>query len=84
VTAAGGTDIPVAVDHADDAQVRSLFARITEDHGHLDLLVNNVSALPPDAASPPPFWIKRLEAADQITVGLRSAYAATYAVGPTS
>jgi len=54
VTAAGGTGIAVAVDHADDAQVRSPFARVTEDHGHLDLLVNNVSAVPPDATSPPP------------------------------
>jgi NAD(P)-dependent dehydrogenase (short-subunit alcohol dehydrogenase family) len=82
VTAAGGTGIAVAVDHADDAHVRSLFDRVTEDHGHLDLLVNSVSAVPPDATSPPPFWTKSLDAANQITVGLRSAYVATYFAAP--
>jgi NAD(P)-dependent dehydrogenase (short-subunit alcohol dehydrogenase family) len=82
VTAAGGTGIPVAVDHADDAQVRALFDRVTEEQGHLDLLVNNVSAVPSDATSPPPFWTKSPAAADQITVGLRSAYVATYFAAP--
>ncbi len=31
VTAAGGTGIPVMCDHADDAQVAALFARIAEE-----------------------------------------------------
>ncbi|QEY32694.1 SDR family NAD(P)-dependent oxidoreductase [Synechococcus sp. RSCCF101] len=43
VEAAGGRCIPVAVDHADDAQVEALFARIErESNGRLDVLVNNV------------------------------------------
>jgi NAD(P)-dependent dehydrogenase (short-subunit alcohol dehydrogenase family) len=41
VTARGGTGIPVRCDHTDDEQVDALFARIREEHGQLDLLVNN-------------------------------------------
>jgi NAD(P)-dependent dehydrogenase (short-subunit alcohol dehydrogenase family) len=41
VDARGGTGIPVRRDHADDAQVESLFERIRADHGRLDVLVNN-------------------------------------------
>jgi len=43
VTAAGGTGIPVRVDHRDEAQVRELFARVEkEQDGRLDVLVNDV------------------------------------------
>jgi NAD(P)-dependent dehydrogenase (short-subunit alcohol dehydrogenase family) len=42
VTAAGGLGIPVVCDHTDDEQVRALFARIAEEQGRLDILVNNV------------------------------------------
>lgn len=43
VEAAGGVCIPIAVDHSDDEQVRSLFQRIEQEQdGKLDLLVNNV------------------------------------------
>jgi NAD(P)-dependent dehydrogenase (short-subunit alcohol dehydrogenase family) len=38
----GGHGIGVRCDHRDDEQVRALFARITADHGRLDILVNNV------------------------------------------
>src|SRR5207253_2927817 len=37
----GGVGIPVRCDHADDAQVEALFDRIRNEHGRLDLLVNN-------------------------------------------
>src|SRR5437870_13337941 len=33
VTAAGGTGIPVRVDHAVEAEVRRLFARVEKEHG---------------------------------------------------
>lgn len=82
VTAAGGTGVPVVCDHSDDAQVQALFARVADDHGHLDLLVNNATAFPPDLLAPPPFWTKSLALADQITVGLRSAYVATHHAAP--
>ncbi|MEM1369019.1 MAG: SDR family NAD(P)-dependent oxidoreductase [Cyanobacteria bacterium P01_H01_bin.15] len=43
VEAAGGTCIPVAVDHADDQHVAELFEQIkTEQKGQLDVMVNNV------------------------------------------
>jgi NAD(P)-dependent dehydrogenase (short-subunit alcohol dehydrogenase family) len=42
VTAAGGEGIPVAVDHLDSGQVRSLVERIDADHGRPDVLVNDV------------------------------------------
>jgi NAD(P)-dependent dehydrogenase (short-subunit alcohol dehydrogenase family) len=42
VTAAGGQGIAVVCDHTDDAAVAAVAERITERHGRLDLLVNNV------------------------------------------
>jgi NAD(P)-dependent dehydrogenase (short-subunit alcohol dehydrogenase family) len=42
VTAAGGTGIPVRVDHLEPDQVRSLIERIDEEQGRLDVLVNDV------------------------------------------
>ena len=42
VTQLGGTGIPVAADHLDIAQVKTLAERIRRDHGHLDVLVNNI------------------------------------------
>src|SRR2546425_4311111 len=41
VTAAGGAGVAVPCDHRDDDAVRAVAARITADHGRLDLLVNN-------------------------------------------
>jgi NAD(P)-dependent dehydrogenase (short-subunit alcohol dehydrogenase family) len=42
VTQRGGQGIAVRCDHATDADVDALFARITQEQGRLDLLVNNV------------------------------------------
>ncbi|HVM12656.1 MAG TPA: SDR family NAD(P)-dependent oxidoreductase, partial [Actinomycetota bacterium] len=42
VDEAGGTGIPVRVDHADPSQVRELIDRIVEGRGRLDILVNDV------------------------------------------
>jgi NAD(P)-dependent dehydrogenase (short-subunit alcohol dehydrogenase family) len=41
VTRAGGSGIPVACDHTDEAQVKALFERVAQEQGRLDLLVNN-------------------------------------------
>jgi NAD(P)-dependent dehydrogenase (short-subunit alcohol dehydrogenase family) len=41
VTERGGTGIAIRCDHTDDAQVDAVFTRIRDDHGRLDLLVNN-------------------------------------------
>jgi NAD(P)-dependent dehydrogenase (short-subunit alcohol dehydrogenase family) len=42
VTQRGGQGIPVRCDHTVDAEVEALFARVTQEQGRLDLLVNNV------------------------------------------
>jgi NAD(P)-dependent dehydrogenase (short-subunit alcohol dehydrogenase family) len=40
---AGGTAIPVRVDHTVESEVRELFARVERDHGRLDVLADSVS-----------------------------------------
>jgi len=42
VTELGGNGIPIAVDHLDSAQVRQLAAQLRDDHGHIDVLVNDI------------------------------------------
>ena len=76
-----GTGVPIAIDHGDDEAVRALFARVESDHGRLDILVNNAANF---AGMPGPggFWEKPLEAADLISVGLRSHYVAAYYAAP--
>lgn len=82
VTAAGGTGIAVACDHSNDAEVAALFARIKAEHGRVDILVNNATALHDALIEPGPFWQKPLELVDILNVGLRSAYVASYYAAP--
>ena len=82
VTAAGGEGIAVRTDHADDASVAELFARVSDDNDHLDLLVNNAAAISDALTNPAPFWEKPLELADVLDVGLRSAYVASWSAAP--
>jgi len=42
VTSLGGTGIAVPMDHLNPEEVRLLAARIREDHGHIDILVNDI------------------------------------------
>ena len=42
VTSLGGTGIAAVVDHLDPAQVERLAARIGAEHGHVDVLVNDI------------------------------------------
>jgi NAD(P)-dependent dehydrogenase (short-subunit alcohol dehydrogenase family) len=42
VTAAGGRGIAVRTDHLDTAQVEALFARVRQESGQLDILVNDI------------------------------------------
>jgi Dehydrogenases with different specificities (related to short-chain alcohol dehydrogenases) len=78
---AGGKGIPVYVDHSDDEAVAELFAQVERDHGRLDLLVNNAAKLV-GTTLPGGFWEKPLEAADLITVGLRSHFVAAFHAAP--
>ena len=81
VDQAGGKGIAVGVDHSDDDAVAELFARVRRDHGRLDILVNNAAKLA-DTPRSGGFWEKPLEAADLLTVGLRSHYVAAFHAAP--
>jgi len=82
VTAAGGEGIAIQTDHADDASAAALFARVADENGHLDLLVNNAAAISDVLTNPAPFWEKPLDLADVFDVGLRSAYVASWYAAP--
>ncbi|HTV96200.1 MAG TPA: SDR family NAD(P)-dependent oxidoreductase [Steroidobacteraceae bacterium] len=82
VTAAGGKGIAVRLDHADDAQTKSLFDRVEKEQGRLDILVNNAFATHDQLSAPGNFWEKPLALADTLTVGIRSSYVASYYAAP--
>jgi NAD(P)-dependent dehydrogenase (short-subunit alcohol dehydrogenase family) len=54
VEAAGGSGIPVRVDHTVEAEVAALFERIGREHQGLDVLVNVLTGSPVNSWSP--FW----------------------------
>jgi NAD(P)-dependent dehydrogenase (short-subunit alcohol dehydrogenase family) len=56
ITAAGGKAQAVKVDHADEAQVEALFARVQSEHGRLDLLVDTVAGEDPRYGGWGSFW----------------------------
>jgi len=82
ITTAGGVGISVVCDHADDAQIKALFERVKAEQGRLNILVNSATAVGPDPLAPPPFWNKNLTISEQFTVGLRSAFVASYYAAP--
>ncbi|MBR9911382.1 MAG: SDR family NAD(P)-dependent oxidoreductase [Gammaproteobacteria bacterium] len=83
VTRRGGTGIAIACDHRDDAQIKALFEQVARDQGRLDVLVNNVFAVPDDLLHPAPFWQKPLSYwDDMIDLGLRAHYLASYYAAP--
>ncbi|HEY2535157.1 MAG TPA: SDR family NAD(P)-dependent oxidoreductase, partial [Xanthobacteraceae bacterium] len=84
VTRAGGKGIAIALDHADDEAVAALFARVKAEHGRLDVLVNNAARVMANKyiTMSGGFWQKPLEAAELITVGLRSHFVAAYHAAP--
>lgn len=77
VTKRGGHGIPVRCDHTSDAEVEALFARIQQDQGRLDLLVNNVwgGYEHPDCRplTIAPFWEQSMQQWDRMfTAGVRA------------
>ena len=83
ITAAGGKGVPVRVDHRHDDEVEALFARVREEEGRLDLLVNNAALIHDELQRPLPFWQKPLAASvDLLDVGLRSGLVASYYAAP--
>lgn len=79
VTARGGVGIPVRCDHAVDAEVEALFARVGEEQDRLDTLVNNAWGgyeLSPDPALA--FWEIELRHWDlMFTAGVRAQMTAS-------
>jgi NAD(P)-dependent dehydrogenase (short-subunit alcohol dehydrogenase family) len=65
VTNLGGRGVPVVVDHLDSAQVRRLADQLRKDHGHIDILVNDVWGAEKLKGGPPdwnkPIWQLDLE-----------------------
>ena len=82
-TAAGGHGVAVRCDHADDSQVKALFAKVAAEQGRLDILVNNAAAVYDELGLPGNFWEKPLKLGDMIDVGLRSGYVASWFAAPT-
>jgi NAD(P)-dependent dehydrogenase (short-subunit alcohol dehydrogenase family) len=78
LTAAGGRGVAVQCDHRDDAQVEALFARVHDEAGRLDVLVNNAFLIPKELTSGLPFWEAPISNwDDMLDVGTRSAYVAS-------
>jgi NAD(P)-dependent dehydrogenase (short-subunit alcohol dehydrogenase family) len=82
VDAAGGRGIATGCDHADDAQVQALFARVAAEQGRLDVLVNNACAIPDELVQPGGFWEKPLSMLRILDVGMRSHYVASWHAAP--
>lgn len=74
----GGEGIALPCDHRDDDAVREAIAKIGEEQGRLDILVNNVFAVPDGPLFGVPFWEQPLHFWDDMhAVGLRSHYVAS-------
>jgi len=56
ITAAGGTAIPVRVDHSVETEVEALFAQVNRERGRLDIVVNSVAGEDPLAGAYGWFW----------------------------
>jgi NAD(P)-dependent dehydrogenase (short-subunit alcohol dehydrogenase family) len=77
VTARGGRGVAVRCDHTIDGEVEAVFNRVGEDHGRLDLLVNNVWGGYENAECRPlpliPFWEQpRRQWDGMFTAGVRA------------
>jgi NAD(P)-dependent dehydrogenase (short-subunit alcohol dehydrogenase family) len=81
VTAAGG-GIPVRCDHTVDTEVAALFARVQQEHGRLDVPVNNAWGGNALAIHADPFWELALEHWQHMfTAGVRATIVSSrYAV----
>ena len=83
VDEAGGRGIPVRTDHGDDAAIAALFERVREESGRIDILVNNVYKVPDPPAWGGGFWDHPISIwDDQVGIGLRSHYVASWHAAP--
>ena len=56
MSAAGGTAIPVRVDHSMESEVEALFAQVDREQGRIDIVVNSVAGEDPLAGAYGWFW----------------------------
>ena len=82
VTAAGGRGIAVYCDHSDEQQVQRLFDQVRDEHGRLDILVNNATSLHEALTERGPFWEKPLALTELWDVGMSSHYTAAWYAAP--
>jgi hypothetical protein len=82
ITEVGGKGIAVAVDHDDDQAVAALFDRIKQEHGKLDILVNNAANPIATTTDVGGFWEKPVETVGLLNVGLRSHFVTSYYAAP--
>lgn len=78
----GGVGIAHRCDHSNDEEVKSLFKRVYDEHGKVDILVNNAWGGGIHAMEScffnTPFWEQPIDLwDDNFTVGLRSNYVAS-------
>jgi dehydrogenase/reductase SDR family protein 1 len=80
----GGRCIPLQCDHRNDREVGAVFARLLEDHGRLDAVINNVWGgyenlmLDGRYIDTYPFWEQPLERwASMFAAGVRAHYVAS-------
>jgi len=66
IAAAGGTAIPVRVDHTVEAEVEALFKRIDGEQSRLDVVVNSIAGEEPMAGQWGWFWTIDLKEGDAI------------------
>lgn len=84
VTELGGRGVPLPCDHHDDDQVAAALTGVVEEHGGVDVLVNNVFSAP-DLAGwlGTPFWELPTRAWDEIMgIGCRTHYFAAALLAP--
>jgi dehydrogenase/reductase SDR family protein 1 len=83
VTQLGGHGIAVPCDHGEDEQIETLFARVREEQGRIDILVNNVFTAPGQSIFGGSFWDHPASLWDDLFhVGCRAHYIASHAVAP--
>jgi NAD(P)-dependent dehydrogenase (short-subunit alcohol dehydrogenase family) len=87
VTGRGGIGIPVRVDHTNDADIATLFRRVQQEQGRLDLLVNNAwggyADDEPEISFDAVFWEQPVRRCDTMfQAGLRATLVTTHAALP--
>jgi len=83
VTQLGGHGIAVPCDHGEDEQIEALVARVREEQGRIDILVNNVFTAPEQSIFGGSFWDHPTSLWDDLFhVGCRAHYIASHAVAP--